>query len=109
MSGPDLSDYTNQAARIDPRFEAVAKMIPIESELRDSASLKALLSAVRADGEEAMKELAEVSPTNLDAVSSLLVKIRTLVYMRRVLDNILCQGAAAESSIRADDHRERDE
>jgi hypothetical protein len=65
------------------------------------------MEAIRADGDQAMEELAQVSPSDADALSGLLVKVRTLVYVRSTLNTILRAGVVAENDIRAEDERER--
>jgi len=93
----------------DRRFSVLAQAIAIEQDLRDSPAIKAIMAAVRADADQAMEELADTSPHDTVTMSLHLVKIKTLVYMRRTLNTILRQGSAAEAAIRAEDARESDE
>ena len=87
----------------DTRFAILSNAIAVEHDLRDNPVIKALMGAARADADQAMEELCDVSPGDVAAISFHLVKIRQLVYMRRVLNAVLRQGAAAEAAIRADD------
>ena len=89
----------------DARFAVLAHAIAIEGEMRDSTTLKSLMTALTRDADQAMEELAEVSPADGLAISAMLVKIRALVYIRSHVRNILQQGRLAEQSIRAEDQR----
>lgn len=108
---PTFSAEDIDAAKMrDTRFAIIGRAIAIETDLRDNETIKALLGAARADADQAIEELSELSPTDINAVSLALVKIRTLVYIRRVLNIILQRGVVAERAIRAEDQVEqRDE
>lgn len=94
----------------DDRFMAVAKAIALENDLSGNQAVKVLMTAVREDAEEAFNDLPNLNPGDYAAVSLALVKIRTLVYIRRVLNIILQRGVVAEQAIRAEDQMEqRDE
>lgn len=90
----------------DARFAVLSRAISIEADLRDNPTIKALMAGIREDADRAMDEIAECSPGDIAAISFHLVRIKTLVTIRRNLNVILRQGAAAESSIRSEDHRE---
>ena len=90
----------------DARFRVFGEALAIEGDLRDNATIKAILAASWAEANGAIEELAEVSPTDIDAISKLLVKVRSAVYIRRSLNAILMRGKVAEADIRQeDDHR----
>lgn len=103
---PELIEF---AKLRDTRFAVVSRAIAVETDLRDNHTIQILMSAVRADAEKAMEEIAEASPADTMLISTLLVKIRTLVYVRRTLNTILRMGAEAEATIRAEDQRENGE
>ena len=90
----------------DTRFAILSAAIDVENDLRSSPVIRALMEAVRADADQAMKDISETSPADVQSISLLLVKIRTLVYVRSVLDTILHRGQVAEAAIRAEDERE---
>lgn len=105
----EVSDELIEFAKLrDTRFAILSQAIAVEADLRDNVTIKAMMAAIRADAEQAMEDLAEVSPADALSISLHLVKIRTLVYTRRTLNTILRNGAAAENAIRAEDHRESD-
>lgn len=99
-------DHISEAVARDRRFAAVAKMLNVQKELRDSETLKALMGAVRQDADKAMDDLADTSPADQAAIALLLVKVSTLVYIRRTLNVIFQHGRAAEQHIEAEDHAE---
>lgn len=97
----------------DRRFHFLEASIAIENDLKNNVVIRTLMDAVRKDADQAMEALSDCSPTDQIAVSQHLVKIRTLIYIRRTLDIVLRRGMAAEQAIRAEDeiggaHEERD-
>jgi hypothetical protein len=95
--------YLTELQARDTRFAMLEQAIAIEADLRDNPTIRAIMTAIRADADQAMEDLAETSPNNTESISLHLVKIRTLVYVRRTLDGILKRGHVAEQAIRADD------
>lgn len=87
----------------DTRFAFLENVIAIEAELRDNRTIRSLFAALEVDASRAMDELSEVSPLDHAAVSKLLVRVSTLVYIRRTLDTLIKRGQAVEQSIRAED------
>ena len=96
-------EYEQHKKLRDTRFAKVARSDAIKTELRDSTFVNALLAATQVDAERAMEELAETSPLAAESIALQLVKVRTLVYIRRVLTGVLRAGAAAEEALRAED------
>lgn len=99
-----LSDYLSPEAMEalkarDGRFRVLDEALAVAAELRDSVALKTLIRGIEGEAQDCMDELAEVSPTDVNAVSKLLVKVRTAVYMRRSLNAILMRGKVAEADI----------
>jgi hypothetical protein len=110
MSEAITQDYIADVIAKDQRFAAVADAIALENDLRESSAIKALLSAVRRDADQAFREVGSANPSDTMAVSVLIVRIQTLFYIQHVLDAVLKRGAVAESAIRADDEaRAREE
>lgn len=101
--------YIEQVQLADTRFAEVGRAVALEADLRDNTAIRALMDAVREDGEKAMRDIAEISPHAVESLSLHLVKIRTLVYIGGVLGNILRRGKIAEANIRAEDQRENGE
>lgn len=105
---PTLSTADLEAVKMrDTRFAILGRAIAIENDLRENETIKALFGAARVDADQAMEELSEISPTDVNAISLALVKIRTLVYIRRTLNIILQRGVVAEQAIRAEDKMEK--
>jgi hypothetical protein len=99
-------DYVERLKLRDSRFAVLAEAIAVETEMRDSAVIKNLMAAARSDADHAMEALTEISPLNHESIALQLVKISTLVYIRRTLNTILRMGLAAEQAIRAEDQIE---
>lgn len=87
----------------DDRVRLFSEAIAVETDLRDNPTIRALMTAIRTDADQAMETLAETSPEDRLSITLLLVKIRTLVYVRRALDDVLRRGQAAEQALRAED------
>lgn len=99
-------DYIAQAKASNPLFSVLDNAIAIETELRDSATIKSLLAQIRYDADKAMDECADTSPADVTAVSRLFVRISTLVYLRGALHTFLMRGKVAEQQINAQDQSE---
>lgn len=101
---PELTEeYMRLAMVRDGRFMAIAKGDAIKENLRDSAVIKAIMAAIRADADQAMVEMEDLNPGDATAVSGVLIKIRTFFYIRRVLNEILTAAEVAEQTIRDED------
>lgn len=98
-----MSDQPSDDLLRDQRFAAADFAFAIEADLRDNPTIKSLIAGVREDAERAMDELADVAPADVIAISRLLVRVSTLVYIRRTLNRIILRGHAAAASIRAQD------
>ena len=102
----DLDAYLADAKAADARFRILSDAIAVESDMRDNITIRLLLAALDGDSRRAMEELAEVSPLDNKVVAFLLVRVKAFVYIRRILDDILRRGQAAQQSIEADDRRD---
>ena len=100
-------DYVEEAKARDSRFAILAHAIAVEADLRDNVTIKALFAAIREDAERAMEQLSETSPADVNAISLLLVRISTIVYIKRALNTIMTRGQVAENAIRMQDEAER--
>lgn len=99
----------SEAVARDQRFAVLQHAIAVETDLRDNETIKAIMAAVRADADQAFEDLADVSPENKDSIAVLLVRVRTLVYIRRTLQAILRRGQVAEQSLRAEDRQHQED
>lgn len=101
---PELTEeYVRLAMVRDSRFMKIARGDAIKADLRDSAVIKAIMAAIKADSEQAMIELEDLNPGDTLGVSAALIKIRTFFYIKRVLGTILNEADAAEQTIRDED------
>jgi hypothetical protein len=102
----DIDEYIADAKASDARFRILADAIAVESDMRDNITIRLLLTALDADSRRAMEELAELSPLDSTAVAFCLVRVRSFVYIRRILDDIIRRGQVARQSIEAEDRRD---
>lgn len=106
---PEITPEIIEAAKAaDTRMRKIAMMIDVQTDLRDSRTLKMLFEAARADADDAIDDLAELSPADTVKVSAALVKIRTLVYIRQTLRSIVLQGQQAEQAMRGEEEANRE-
>ena len=96
-------DYVAEAIARDRRFAILSEAVAVETDLRDNITIRTILAALADDGWRAMEELADVSPENKVSIADLLVRIRSHVYIRRVLEAVKRRGAAAEQAIMSED------
>lgn len=101
-----IGDYIAQAKASNPLFSVLENAIAIETELRDSATIKSILGEIRADADKALEECADTSPADTAVVMKLFVRISTLVYLRRALNTFLMRGQVAEQQIHAQNQSE---
>ena len=107
----DITPELVEAAKVrDGRIRLIGDAIAVENELRESPTIRHILRQVTTDADSAMEELADISPLDSVSVASLLVKIRTLVYIRRSLDALKRRADLAMHEVRLEDAAlERDE
>jgi len=108
-----MSDITPELVEAskarDSRMALIGEHFAVEAELRDSATIRHLLRQVTTDADNAMEELADVSPLDHEAVARLLVKIQSYVYIRRSLVTLKARAGAAMQEIRLEDAAAADE
>ena len=90
----------------DTRFATLGFSISVENELTNSAVIKAIMQAIRTDADAAMEAMADTSPADQVSMTLHLVKIQTLVYIRRVLQAVLNAGKVAQAAIVSEDQAE---
>jgi hypothetical protein len=105
-----MSDITSElveaAKSRDARLKLIAEGVTIQSEMRDSPTIRYILRQVTTDADSAMEELAETSPLDNVSIAKLLVKIQTYVYIRKSLENIQLRADLAAQQVRAEDMSE---
>lgn len=101
----DDPDLIALAVSRDQRFAILQQAIAVESDMRDNATIRAFVAAIRADAELAMAELADVSPVDTKAVAALMVRIKAYTVLKRMIEIILTRGKVAEADIRMQDEQ----
>lgn len=99
----DDPDFIALVVSRDERFRVLQEAIAVEADMRDNATIKALLAAIRADADLAMAELAETSPYDKRAVGLIASRVGAYTRVKRYLEVILTRGKLAEAEIRAQD------
>lgn len=102
---PELIEERKQH---DARIRIIEEGFAISAEMRDSPTIRYLLRRITTDADNAMEELAEISPLNSEAISALLVRIRAYVYIRRSLLEIKQRAEVAAQSVEQESHLDTD-
>lgn len=96
-------EYIEQLKTREARFAILAYAIEVEADLRDNPTIKALMAAAKRCYDEAVAEIIEISPLNHVEIGRCLVNMKTFIYMKRALEEVLTRGKQAEDRIRAED------
>lgn len=99
----DNPDLIAMVVSRDERFRRLQEMIDVEADMRDNATIRALLAAVWADADLAMVELSETSPGDQKAVGLIAARVGANVRIQRYLKAIISRGQIAEAEIRQQD------
>ena len=98
LSVEELEEIT----RRDTRFAAALRKSSIEADLRDNDTIKAIITAITNDADQAMEELSEISPLDAPAIAVLLVRIKTFTYIRRTLNAAINHGRVAAQHLQTE-------
>ena len=100
----DISpDLIETAKSRDARFRIIDEGFAIQAEMRDSPTIRYLLRQVTADADAAMEEMADTSPLDSVAMARHLVKVKTLVYIRKSLLDIQQRAEMCAREVQAED------
>lgn len=111
-----MSDYSDDEPEVTPeliahlkatehRYADIAAWTDLETDMRDNATIKALLAAAEHNFEVAVLELIDASPADRVTISRCIVNIKTFVVMKRTLNAIRLRGRESERSLRAEDQQ----
>lgn len=96
----------------DARFAEIDLGFAIAAELRDSATVKTLVSALRQDALDAVLDLAKVTPSDINAVTRCVARSLAYSLLREHLNKVLHSAKsnidqiAHEDAMRADEGTE---
>lgn len=99
----DDPDFIALVVARDERFRQLQTAIDVEADMRDNATIRALLTAVWADADLAMRELVEASPYDKKAMGQIAARVGAHVLLQRYLKTIGARGKLAEMNIRQQD------
>lgn len=99
----DNPDFVALAISRDERFRVLQESISVEADMRDNATIKALIAAIRADAELAMAELSEASPYDKRLMGQIAARVGAYTRLKRYLETILTRGKLAEADVRQQD------
>lgn len=84
----------------DSRIMAVDKMICIESELRNSVVVRAIMDQAEAERMAAIKEFGALNPVDTGGIMILQAKVYKAQFIAETVGGILRLGQYAEQSLR---------
>jgi hypothetical protein len=99
----DDPDFIALVVSRDERFRQLQLMINVEADMRDNPTIRALLAAVWADAEVAMRELADASPYDKKTMGQISARVGAHVLIQRYLKAIINRGTLAEGQIKDQD------
>lgn len=99
----DDPDFIALVVSRDERFRVLQTAIAAEGDMRDNATIRALLAAIRADADLAMAELSEASPYDKRVMGQIAARVGAYSRLKRYLETILTRGKLAEAEIRQQD------
>lgn len=101
---PEITqEYIEDLKVREDRFAVVADAIQVEADLRDNVTIKALMAAAKRGFDVAIDEIIDLSPLDAPEIGRCIVNIKTFVYMKRALEDVLTRGKRAEDQIRSED------
>lgn len=71
--------------------------------MRDNVTIKALISYIRTGADVAMREFANTSPLDSNAIGLIMVRVRAYTELKDMLEMILTRGKLAENELRSED------
>lgn len=83
----------------DKRFAVIHMGASVAAELRDSNGLKLFLAGLRQDAEDALVAFADANVADLAEIVPLQVRVKTIVFLNRTIEQLLAQAATAEQQL----------
>lgn len=90
----------------DKRYAIIDMSAAVAGELRESAGLKLFLASLRKEAEDALVEFADANVANLSEIVPLQVRVKSIVFLNRTIEQLLIQGNKAEFEV-TQESRER--
>ena len=104
MSEPTREEVEAAIAN-DRRFAVIDMGAAVAAELRDSNGLKLFLASLRREAEDALVEFADANIANMTEIVPLQVKVRSIVFLNRTIEQLMAQAATAEQQILSESER----
>lgn len=96
----DVTQEQIQAAiASDRRFALIEMASALAAELRDSKALHVFLMALRKDAEDALVDFADANIANAHEIMPLQVRVRTIVFLNRTIEEIMNSAKNAEDHL----------
>lgn len=93
-------DFIDRLKSQDNRWSEVDMAIKVETELRDSVVIKAVLEVIENEAVEALEKMIFADPTDTKLMISLQATVRRARIMGNTLEAIRRKGAFSEQSLK---------
>jgi hypothetical protein len=90
------ADILEELIDKDPRVKRIARMVDIETEIRDSEALKLFCAFAEDEAKAARIALETVDPSNMARIIELQFRTRLPDFIKDVISGALLSGKAAE-------------
>lgn len=107
MSDQLPPEVIEAAIQRDHRYREIGLSVGVEAALRDGGHLHILLSKLREDLDETMKEFAHANCGDTVLIQGLQSRVFRFIYALETFEAILARGRMAEESVRMEDQIER--
>lgn len=98
MSEP-TPEQIQEAIFTDKRFAVIDMAAALAAELRDSKALHLFLASLRKEAEDALVAFADANIANVAEIVPLQVRVQTVVFLNRTIEQLLAQAKVCEEQI----------
>ena len=96
----EVTEEDIQAAiQADKRFAKIHMAVSVAAELRDSNSVRLFLAALRKEAEDALEAFAYVNVANPMEIMPLQVRVRSIVFLNRTIEELMNSAKNAEAEL----------
>lgn len=102
IEGDISEDLVEQLKAADDRYSMIEGAIEIETEITNSKFWSICLTLINEDAQKALEELANVTPSDTQAIVNYQARVYRARFIRDTFEAIRRKGAAAQASLERD-------
>jgi hypothetical protein len=96
-------EQIQSAIMSDKRYALISMAAAVAGELRDSKALHIFMMALRKEAEDALVEFADANIANSHEIMPLQVRVKTIVFLNRTIEELLNAAKNAEDHLMNDE------